>query len=53
MRADPALGRVTLVALTGYADPEDVAKAKEAGFDVHVAKPATLEAVQRVLQLGS
>ena len=53
MRTDPDLSRVTLVALTGYAGPDDVAKAKEAGFDAHLAKPATLEALQRVLQLRS
>ena len=53
MRADPGLGRVTLVAMTGYARPDDVTKAKEAGFDAHLAKPATLEAVERVLQLRS
>ena len=53
MRTDPDLGRVTLVALSGYAGPDDVAKAKKAGFDAHLAKPATLEALQRVLQLRS
>jgi PAS domain S-box-containing protein len=32
-------GRVRLVALSGYAQPEDVARARAAGFDAHVAKP--------------
>jgi CheY-like chemotaxis protein len=41
---------VTLVALTGYAGPDDVAKAKEAGFDAHLAKPPTVDAVERALQ---
>ena len=50
IRGDPALGRVTLVALTGYAGPDDVAKAKEAGFDTHLAKPLTVEEVERALQ---
>lgn len=49
MRADPDLGRVRLVALTGYAGPEDVAKAKEAGFDAHLAKPPSLDAIERAL----
>lgn len=48
MRADPELGGATLVALTGYAGPEDIRKAKEAGFDDHLAKPATIESLQRV-----
>ena len=33
LRANPELGRVTLVALTSYAQAEDVAKAREASFD--------------------
>lgn len=32
-------GAVRLVALSGYAQPEDVARALDAGFDRHVAKP--------------
>lgn len=50
MRADPALSRVALVALTGYAQPEDVAKARQAGFDAHVAKPLSAEALKGVLE---
>jgi CheY-like chemotaxis protein len=38
-----------LVALTGYALPEDVAKAKEAGFDRHLAKPPSLETIEDVI----
>jgi PAS domain S-box-containing protein len=49
LRADPQLGRVTLVTLTGYAGPEDMAKAKAAGFDAHLAKPSSIEALERVL----
>jgi PAS domain S-box-containing protein len=49
MRADPALGQVALVAVSGYAQPEDVATAKEAGFDAHVAKPPTVEKLEQVM----
>jgi CheY-like chemotaxis protein len=49
MRADPALRGARLVALTGYAAPEDVARSKEAGFDVHLAKPPTLEKLAEAL----
>lgn len=33
-------GRVAALALTGYARPEDKARALAAGFDAHIAKPA-------------
>jgi PAS domain S-box-containing protein len=49
MRADPALARLPLVALTGYAAIEDVEKARAAGFDYHLAKPPTMEALERLL----
>jgi signal transduction histidine kinase/ActR/RegA family two-component response regulator len=49
MRADPELGRVVLIAVSGYAQPEDVAMAKEAGFDAHLAKPPSIDALERVL----
>jgi CheY-like chemotaxis protein len=39
LRAFASNDRVRLVALSGYAQPEDVARAAEAGFDAHVAKP--------------
>ena len=38
-----------LVALTGYGQPQDKKKAREAGFDVHLTKPATLSRLMRVL----
>src|SRR6266568_5236207 len=43
IRADPALRHTPLVALTGYAGPEDQARALEAGFDRHLAKPIGIE----------
>jgi predicted ATPase/signal transduction histidine kinase/ActR/RegA family two-component response regulator len=49
LRADADLGHVSLVALSGYAQPEDVAKAKAAGFEAHIAKPPNLEALDNVL----
>ena len=38
-----------LVALTGYARPEDVKRATEAGFDAHVAKPCEVEQIEELL----
>ncbi len=50
MRADPLLGGVRLIALTGYGRPEDVARAVHAGFDAHIIKPADPEHILRVIQ---
>ncbi|HEY3352190.1 MAG TPA: response regulator [Polyangia bacterium] len=49
LRADPDLDGIVLVALTGYASPDDQRRAEEAGFAHHVAKPATLERLDRVV----
>ncbi|HEY3356845.1 MAG TPA: ATP-binding protein [Polyangia bacterium] len=48
-RADAALRSVRLVALTGYAHPEDLARARDAGFDQHLAKPASLAQLREAL----
>ena len=39
-------GVLRLVALTGYGQQADVARALAAGFDVHLTKPATIEALR-------
>jgi PAS domain S-box-containing protein len=49
LRADPALEASFLVALSGYALADDVQRALEAGFHQHVAKPPSLEALERLL----
>jgi signal transduction histidine kinase/ActR/RegA family two-component response regulator len=40
---------VLLVALTGYGSPDDQARARLAGFDEHLVKPASVEALQRLI----
>ncbi len=45
-RADPATRGAYLVALTGYALPEDLRRAAEAGFDEHLAKPPPFAAIE-------
>ncbi|HET8541267.1 MAG TPA: PAS domain S-box protein [Anaeromyxobacter sp.] len=52
LRADPALGSARLVALSGYAQPEDRQRALEAGFDAHVAKPPSPEELLRAITAG-
>jgi two-component system CheB/CheR fusion protein len=49
MRQDPALRAISLVALTGYGQEDDQRRAREAGFDVHLTKPADPEKLQRLL----
>jgi PAS domain S-box-containing protein len=53
-RLRQALGsEVTLVAFSGYGQPEDRRRSLEAGFDVHVVKPATAETILSLLDLNS
>jgi CheY-like chemotaxis protein len=49
LRADPELSSVLLVALSGYALPDDLARSAQAGFDAHLAKPARFEAIEALL----
>jgi PAS domain S-box-containing protein len=49
LRRDPFVASAVLVALTGYAQPEDRQRAREAGFDAHLAKPPDLPALNRLL----
>jgi CheY-like chemotaxis protein len=43
LRAMPALAGTFLIAMTGYASPEDRLAATEAGFDEHLVKPVDLD----------
>lgn len=49
LRADPVVGTFKLIALTGYARTEDVERAKAAGFDAHLAKPASIDVIVRAI----
>ena len=40
-----ASAKVTLIALTGYGQPDDVARARAAGFDHHFVKPVDPQAI--------
>jgi CheY-like chemotaxis protein len=39
-----------LIAVSGYAQPEDLARATEAGFEAHVAKPPDPDEIARLLE---
>ena len=44
-----SIRELQLVAVSGYAQPEDVQRAIEAGYDGHVAKPCDPEQIARLL----
>lgn len=50
LRADPKTKALHLVALSGYARPEDRAKSEEAGFDAHLAKPVSIAEIERIVR---
>ncbi|MEO8857223.1 MAG: ATP-binding protein, partial [Burkholderiaceae bacterium] len=49
LRATPEFEHVTLVALTGWGNKDDLVLAQKAGFDHHLTKPADLSAIQKLL----
>ncbi len=54
LRAEPGVGGVLLVALSGYGQPEDRRRSREAGFDEHLVKPVVSAALQPLLaRLGT
>jgi CheY-like chemotaxis protein len=56
LRADPARSGLTLIALTGWGQPDDRVRIAQAGFDHHLLKPVDMEelsmALRRLAQRG-
>jgi two-component system, chemotaxis family, CheB/CheR fusion protein len=50
LRQLPEISGALLVAVTGYAQSEDFAKSREAGFDRQLVKPVQLDELQRLLE---
>ena len=50
LRAAPATSGATLIALTGYGQPQDREKSKAAGFDHHIEKPVDPDRLLALLQ---
>jgi len=48
-RVKAALDGVRLIALTAYGQPQDRRRAFEAGFDIHLTKPADPDELRRLL----
>ncbi|HEU5310107.1 MAG TPA: ATP-binding protein, partial [Candidatus Eisenbacteria bacterium] len=53
LRANPDAQGLYLVALTGYGQPEDRERAKEAGFDEHVVKPIDPDRLSAILTVAT
>jgi CheY-like chemotaxis protein len=49
LRGNPATAAARLIALTGYGRDEDRQRAREAGFDEHLTKPADPAALEAIL----
>ncbi len=49
IREVPDYNDVLLVALTSYGQAEDRRKSKEAGFDVHLIKPPSVDQIKEIL----
>jgi CheY-like chemotaxis protein len=49
IRAEPWGGEVALVALSGWGQSEDLRRTRESGFDFHLVKPVSFEAVTDVI----
>ncbi len=51
LRGHSELDGAVLVALTGYGQEEDRLRSRQAGFDEHLVKPASIDDLQRVLAM--
>ena len=49
MRERPEGGAISLIAVTGWGQEQDVARSKDAGFDAHLTKPAPIAAILRAV----
>ncbi|PXW23188.1 Signal transduction histidine kinase [Paraburkholderia caballeronis] len=53
LRADPRHAGTILVAVTGWGQPEDRERTREAGFDHHLVKPVSISTLQRIFSAAS
>lgn len=49
LRAVPAMEAAFVLAMTGYGSDDDIRRARESGFDLHLVKPADLELLRSCL----
>lgn len=53
LRAHPVTADALLIALTGYGQESDRVRTRDAGFDRHLVKPASLEEIERMIVLDA
>ena len=51
IRSDEKFSETILIALTGHRSVDDKLKAREAGFNHHIEKPASLDEIKRVINI--
>ncbi len=50
LRSDPQFKGTVMIAMSGYCQPSDYERSREAGFDLHLPKPADLSGIFRYLE---
>ena len=50
VRSEPRFQAIPLIALSGYTQPEDVARSHAAGFTYHLGKPADFPRLTRIIE---
>lgn len=50
LRQDPGHAAMRLIAISGYGQPDDVQRAREAGFDRHFLKPVDVPSLIEIIQ---
>jgi signal transduction histidine kinase/CheY-like chemotaxis protein len=53
LKADPATAQAHIIALTGYGQPADVIRTRDAGFADHLLKPAAIEDILTIIARAS
>jgi len=53
LRADPRHAGTILVAVTGWGQPEDRERTRDAGFDYHLVKPVSISALRKIFAAAS
>jgi CheY-like chemotaxis protein len=52
LRQDASLRGLLLVALSGWVQPDDLTRSREAGFDHHLSKPVDVATLERLLRVA-
>jgi CheY-like chemotaxis protein len=52
LRREPGFAQVRFAALTGFGQPNDIERSRQAGFDEHLVKPVSPDALKIILDGG-